>query len=202
MRTFFPHACESNFFSRRNTIYRFNIISNMLFYSSRGASIIIIINLFRTRKRLKDEFKGQIWLEVMLVKGVNDADDELEAIGEKVKKINPDRVYVMVPSRPPAEKWVRPPSPETIIKAQKILTGAVALEERETGEFGLEEFEGANDAILGIGTRHPLRYEQALKIEQSFSETGEVKRMLDKNELVIVKFDDVEYVLPGFFRRG
>jgi len=152
--------------------------------------------------QLREEFKGQIWLEVMLVKDINDADDELEAIGEKVGKINPDRVYVMVPSRPPAEKWVSPPSPETIIKAQKVLTGAVALAERETGEFGLDEFSCTNEAILGIGSRHPLRYEQALEIEENFSKAGEVDRMLENKELVIVKFDNVDYVLPGFFRRG
>ena len=69
------------------------------------------------------EFSGQIWLEIMLVKGLNDSEEELWKIGKIVDLIKSDIVYVVTPIRPPAELWVEPALPETILKAQQILGG-------------------------------------------------------------------------------
>lgn len=69
---------------------------------------------------LRREFKGQIWLEVMLVRGINDAPEYLEKIREVVGRIRPDRVQINVPARPPAESWVKPPTVSTLRAARKI----------------------------------------------------------------------------------
>ncbi|MCL4408348.1 MAG: radical SAM protein, partial [Thermotogae bacterium] len=46
--------------------------------------------------------KGQLWIEVMLVKGLNDSEEEITKIKDILKDVNPDRVYINVPIRPPA----------------------------------------------------------------------------------------------------
>jgi wyosine [tRNA(Phe)-imidazoG37] synthetase (radical SAM superfamily) len=148
------------------------------------------------------EFYGQIWLEVMLVKGLNDTDEELLSIAEAVNDIQPDRVYITSPIRPPAEPWVQPPDVTTILKAQKIIGGAVAITALESGNFGLSEFVSAKKAIIEIGSRHPLRMEQANEIEKSFSELGVVRRMLQDKELIQVEYNGNKYVLPAHFVRG
>jgi wyosine [tRNA(Phe)-imidazoG37] synthetase (radical SAM superfamily) len=148
------------------------------------------------------EFSGQIWLEVMLVKGLNDSEEELWKIRKIVDSIKPDRVYVVSPIRPPAEPWVEPPAPETILGAQQILGNAVPVTELETGEFGLQDFVDATEAIMEIGSRHPLRREQAVEIENTFSAPGTVEKMLKEKRLVNVDFRGEEYLLPGHFIRG
>ena len=45
----------------------------------------------------------------MLVRGINDGEPELGRIRDALARICPDRVYVNVPVRPPAEGWVEPP---------------------------------------------------------------------------------------------
>jgi len=43
---------------------------------------------------------GQIWLEIMLVEGINDNQDELNALKTAVEKIEPDKVQLNTPVRP------------------------------------------------------------------------------------------------------
>jgi len=53
-------------------------------------------------------FSGQIWLEVFLVAGRNDSDEQVEKIGKLIEQINPDRVHLNTATRPTADAEVRP----------------------------------------------------------------------------------------------
>ena len=150
----------------------------------------------------RQEFSGKIWLEVMLVRGLNDSEDELLKIGKAVDMIRPDKVYVATPIRPPAEPWVETATPVTILKAQEILGNAASITDSESGEFGLHEFMDAHQAIMEIGTRHPLRWEQAIEIENAFSARGTIKKMLKEKELFEVNYNNRLYLLPRQFIRG
>ncbi len=150
----------------------------------------------------RSEFSGQIWLEVMLVKGLNDSEEELFNIRKAIDLIKPDRVYIVTPIRPPAEPWVKAPAPEIILKAQQIIGDAMSITEMESGEFGLHEFTDAYQAIMEIGSRHPLRREQAVEIENAFSAPGTVEKMFKEKKLVNVDFNGKEYLLPSYFIRG
>jgi wyosine [tRNA(Phe)-imidazoG37] synthetase (radical SAM superfamily) len=147
-------------------------------------------------------YSGRLWLEVMLVEGVNDSDEELAGLGRAISRIGPERVYILTPIRPPAESWVRPPDAGVIVRAQQSLAEATAIAEMETGEFGLQEFADAEEAIMEIGTRHPLRLDQAQEIESEFSEVGVVERLLEAESMVKVDYDGTEYLLPARFLRG
>ena len=54
----------------------------------------------------KKEYRGEIWLEIMLVKGVNDKKEEIKNLKKVIAKINPNRVQLNTVARPPAEKFV------------------------------------------------------------------------------------------------
>jgi wyosine [tRNA(Phe)-imidazoG37] synthetase (radical SAM superfamily) len=148
------------------------------------------------------EYSGQLWVEVMLVKNLNDSVRELESIRIAIDRIKPDRVYILTPVRPPAESFVEPSDPETILKAQEMLSEATAIVEQESGEFGLEDFTSAEQAIQEIGSRHPLRLGQALEIQDAFSEPGTVERMIAEETLVKVRYGSGVYLLPARFLRG
>lgn len=148
------------------------------------------------------EYSGQMWIEVMLVKDLNDSDQELRSIKGTIDRIKPDRVYILTPIRPPAEAWVKPSTPETFLRAQEIIGGAVSIDRLETGQFDLGKIPDARQAILEIGSRHPLRREQAVEIEKSFSEAGTVEQMLEAKELVNIDYNGKKYLLPGHFVMG
>jgi wyosine [tRNA(Phe)-imidazoG37] synthetase (radical SAM superfamily) len=67
------------------------------------------------------EFKGQIWLEVMLVRGVNDSPADIQALRRAIARINPDKVQLNTVVRPPAEKWARPLGRRALEKIRKEL---------------------------------------------------------------------------------
>lgn len=52
---------------------------------------------------LRKSFTKNIWLEVLLVKGINDTSDELQNIADFCKMINPDRIQLNTITRPPCE---------------------------------------------------------------------------------------------------
>ncbi len=147
-------------------------------------------------------YAGNLWLEVMLVKGLNDSEKELRSINSAVQLIQPDRVYILTPIRPPAEPWVQPADPEEILKAQEIIGDATLVAGLEVGQFGLQEFTDARQAIVEIGSRHPLRRQQAIEIAQEFSEEHVLTEMIERGELIHVTYKGEAYVLPGHFRRG
>jgi wyosine [tRNA(Phe)-imidazoG37] synthetase (radical SAM superfamily) len=69
------------------------------------------------------EFKGQIWLEIMLVKGLNDGPAHLRALKKAIARIRPDRVQLNTVVRPPAEKSARPLTPAELEAARRALGG-------------------------------------------------------------------------------
>ena len=53
-------------------------------------------------------FKGQIWLEILFCKGVNDGKEELLRMKKVIDRIQPDRIHLNTVVRPPSEKWAVP----------------------------------------------------------------------------------------------
>ncbi len=56
----------------------------------------------------RKEFAGEIWLEVLLVAGVNDSEDDIAALKPWIERIDPDRVQLNTVVRPPLERFARP----------------------------------------------------------------------------------------------
>ncbi len=59
-------------------------------------------------KALRQNFPGQIWLEVMILKGFNDSETELAALKRAIGVISPDRVQLNTAVRPGVEDYARP----------------------------------------------------------------------------------------------
>jgi len=53
-------------------------------------------------EKLRETYKGQIWIETLFVKGVNDTPEEVERIGEWIHRLKPDRWQINTVVRPPA----------------------------------------------------------------------------------------------------
>jgi wyosine [tRNA(Phe)-imidazoG37] synthetase (radical SAM superfamily) len=149
----------------------------------------------------RKEYPGKIWLEVMLVKGVNDSDESLLEIKDAIEQVKPDRIYISVPIRPPAKPGVGPPEPGRIIRAHEILGTSLDLTDRESGEFGLDNFPDLRTTIIEICSRHPLREEQARDIEGRFPGAESIDTMLSDGSLGRVEYQNVSYLLPSNFIR-
>jgi len=64
----------------------------------------IIDGLINFRKN----YSNQLWVEVFIVKGLNDKDIELKKISDILKLVRPDRIDLNTLDRPGTETWVEP----------------------------------------------------------------------------------------------
>ena len=105
-------------------------------------------------------YSGKIWLEVMLVKGVNDHQEELLAIKKAIGRINPNKVQLNTPVRPPAESWVKPLSDVELEKVKKFFgeeTEIIAEFKRKGIQAYSEDME---QEILALLLRRPVTVEE------------------------------------------
>lgn len=72
--------------------------------------------------KLREEYSGKMLLEVLLVKGINDSEDELRRIGEVCRSINPDFVQINTVDRPGSYPEALPLSSEELKKAKEIIS--------------------------------------------------------------------------------
>jgi wyosine [tRNA(Phe)-imidazoG37] synthetase (radical SAM superfamily) len=83
-----------------------------------GIKIEEVINgLFSLRK----EFSGEIWLEVMLIKGINDDLRQIKRLKDIVDKINPHKVQLNSPVRVTAKPGIFPVDKNKLQKIKEIL---------------------------------------------------------------------------------
>jgi len=105
------------------------------------------------------EFQGRIWLEVMLVKGINDSPADIKALKKTVARIRPDKIQLNTVVRPPAEKWARPLSQVELKRIKKELgdrAEVVVSFRRPPSSAGGQNLK---KAILAITGRRPVTLE-------------------------------------------
>jgi len=73
--------------------------------------------------RFREEYSGQIWLEVFLVGGMNTGPDELARIKNAIERIKPNKVHLNTAVRPPAEPDVRAVDPDALAAIARQLGG-------------------------------------------------------------------------------
>ncbi len=57
---------------------------------------------------LRKDMPGQMWLEILFVRGINDTREELLALKKAIETIKPHKIQLNTVARPPAESWARP----------------------------------------------------------------------------------------------
>ncbi len=153
-------------------------------------------------REFRREFEGELYLEVMLVRGINDTDDALRDLRAAVDRIGPDRLDILVPTRPTTEAWAAPPEAWRVLLAQELLRSGKALTVEADGLFSVSEYASAREAILSVGARHPLREATAREMEARLDDGGAVDGMLSSGELARVEYGGETYVMPYFLAVG
>ena len=103
------------------------------------------------------ESGARLWIEVMLIQGLNDTEEALHELAWALDRIRPDRVQLNVPVRPPAEDWARGTDEEGLIRAMAILGQVARVVAPDGGSLVLRADVHPVEAVLEIIPRHPLR---------------------------------------------
>ena len=145
------------------------------------------------------KFKGKLITETMLVEGV-EYGEELEKIAEFLSRVKPDKAYVAIPTRPPAESWVKPAREETVNKAFQEFSKRLGEGKVEylIGYEG-EAFSSTGDLeenLLSITSVHPMREEGVKRLlKKANADWTVVERLLAEGKLIKLEYEGHIYYM-------
>ncbi len=145
------------------------------------------------------DYRGELVTETMLVAGVNDDETHLGEIASFLARLQPDRAYLSIPTRPPAEGWVEPPDEQGINQAYQIVSRKVDHVEYLIGyEGNAFAFTGdIEEDLLSITAVHPMRKEAVSEfLARAKADWSTVRRLTKQGRLV-----EIEYQGQTFYMR-
>jgi len=149
-------------------------------------------------------FHGAIITETMLIHDFNTFYQDLEEIARFISSLGVKKAYLSVPIRPPAEKWVKKPSEEELLRAYNIFVRKIGknkielLNMPETDKFQLTG-EPVN-YILKLTSVHPLRIDYAVKLlEGIYDDPLKAIKDLERRELIkLVEWEGQLFIVRKF----
>lgn len=143
-------------------------------------------------------FRGELVTETMLVAGLNDGESELRATAAFIGELHPAVAYVAVPTRPPAESWVAPASPEAVTRAYEVFRALAGRTELLVGYEG-EAFTPTGDPradLLAITAVHPMRDPAVARfLGRAGADTDLVADLVRRGDLVEVGYGGHRYLV-------
>ena len=148
----------------------------------------------------QQECPGKMWLEVMLVAGYNDSDEELRALREAIDNIKPEFVQINTVVRPPVEQYAQAVSGDILQEAERLFgpraqiiapldAQSVMAEERQRSEqevMALLQHRPCTLEDIGVGLGiHP---NEAVKY---------VDALLGREEITSVQRVDQTFYVPS-----
>ena len=149
-------------------------------------------------KKFRKEFKGNLWLEVILVKGMNDSEDHLKALKKTIHEIKPDKVQLNTVIRPPSEKFAKPLSKKKMERIRGFLGSKSEIVAHFHKKGLTPEEENLRDIILDMIRRRPVTVDD---ISDSLGRhKNEVLKYIDmlkrENKIKPVSYENKDYYEP------
>jgi wyosine [tRNA(Phe)-imidazoG37] synthetase (radical SAM superfamily) len=142
----------------------------------------IIIEGLRTFRK---EFRGQIWLEIMLIKGLNDDDEELLKMKLAAESIEADKIQLNTVVRPPMEETGAGFDPEELERICEIFGPRAEIIGSFQKYVTRAASPGWEEAILSILERRSLSLEDVIRISGvPFSEATRQLKRLERSGLI------------------
>lgn len=138
----------------------------------RNKSGIEINELIKAMAKFRKEFKGELVLEILVVAGFNDKEEEFMTVNEAINEIAPHRVDVGTIDRPPAYNVKGVDASRLEELASKINGVPVTIARAHKIE---QKYEFSKSEILAMLERRP---QTTANVEENFSEHS--KQILNK----------------------
>jgi len=136
-----------------------------------------------------NEYQGKLVTETMLIGNLNDDTESMKSLAHFLGRLSPDTSYLSIPTRPPAEKWVQPPTEEALIRTYNILAAEINAVEYLIGYEG-NAFAFTGDVqqdLLDITAVHPMREDAINEFLQKAGSNWSVVDQLIQQDLMVKK---------------
>jgi wyosine [tRNA(Phe)-imidazoG37] synthetase (radical SAM superfamily) len=146
-------------------------------------------------------FRGELVTETMLVRGSSNDVGMLKEMAMFLSTLRPDRSYLSIPTRPPAESWVECPVPEEVNTAFQIFSEKIDQVAYLIGYEG-NEFAYLGDVeknLLSITSVHPMR-ENAVRnfLAKAGKDWTIINKLVSKEKIVVTEYSGQKFYLRNF----
>jgi len=156
-------------------------------------------------KQFVKNFKGIIVSETMLIDGINYS-NEFANIANFLRELAKlDKAYIAIPTRPPAEKWVKPAKEEVLNIAFQTFSRVLGSDKVEFligYEGNMFAFTGnVKEDLLSITAVHPMREEAVSELLKKANASWQIiDELLRSDELVRLEYEGNTYYMPKLFK--
>ncbi len=120
---------------------------------------ITLAMLVQGLKALRREYRGEFFLEVMLIKGINDGEEEIEALKGVLEEISPDRIQLNTVARPPSDGQVSSIDRQRLEEIKTFLGRKAEIPAEARRKKGDHPHESLSVLIAEMARRRPVRIE-------------------------------------------
>ncbi|AWB10498.1 Wyosine [tRNA(Phe)-imidazoG37] synthetase, radical SAM superfamily [Thermodesulfobium acidiphilum] len=115
-------------------------------------------------KEFRDKFKGEVWLEVLFVKSLNDSQKDIEDLKRAVKFINPHKFQIGTIDRPPAEENIKKLTNEELMRVYSELKDLNAELIKPFSEKNMDFHEFLELSIAKMVSIRPCSKEELMSV--------------------------------------
>ena len=158
---------------------------------NRPHGALVISEIFRGISRFAGTYRGDLVTETMLCRGINDDERELNKTARFVADLYPRWSYISIPTRPPAERNVKPPTERGLHLAFQIFNEPAIRAEYLIGYEGTAfAFTGnAENDLLSITSVHPMRKDGVVELlKKANAEWGVVDKLIKEGALMELEY--------------
>ncbi len=148
-----------------------------------------------------ERYSGKLVTETMLLESINDSAGSAREIAGFLNHLQPVNAYLAVPTRPPAEKWVRPPAGRFLNQVFQILNEKPFQVEYLIGYEG-DAFTFTGDVqkdLLSITAVHPMR-EQAVSafLKKAGKDWSVIRGLIASNVIIETTYGGKKFYIRNF----
>jgi wyosine [tRNA(Phe)-imidazoG37] synthetase (radical SAM superfamily) len=156
-------------------------------------------------KSFSRAFRGELVTETMLVRDMNQSEDNLAAVAEFLNRLQPARSYISIPTRPPAERLALPPTERFLNRAYQIFSKKLDRVEYLIGYEG-DAFASTGQVeedLLSITAVHPMRKRavQALLLRTG-SDESVVDNLVKRNLILETEYEGQIFYMRRFSKQA
>ncbi len=157
----------------------------------RSHSGINVENIKAGMLDFKARYHGPLIIEILIVKTLNDSEEEIAKLNDYLLKLQPTRIDIGTIDRPPAFD-VKPVSYETLLKISHLFDSSlpVYIASRKKAEISASSY--SDEEILETLSKRPLTAEDIEALFDKYSQ-NRVQNLLRKEKIKTVSTNGVEF---------
>jgi wyosine [tRNA(Phe)-imidazoG37] synthetase (radical SAM superfamily) len=145
--------------------------------------------------KFREEYDGPIWLEIFLLRGINDRDEHVAGFRRHIERIRPDKIHLNTAVRPTADAGALQVEPEHLERLCRLFGPKASVVADVEHVHARAEFVATREQVLGMLGRRPCTADDVaggLGIHPN-EVMKHVEHLLDAGEIVAERRGDKVY---------